>query len=543
MRSKPNWLWAIPLVFIAVLFYWPLTKIIGLGLSADWLEIYLEFGTLNAIWFTLWQAAVSTAIALVIGIPGAYVLYRKKFFGQRFIRALITVPLVLPTIVVAIVFSSFRAEHQIYEQIGLEFFFENSVYWIIAAHVFVNYSLIVRTVGGVWATMDNETEEAAADAGAGRLRTLLQITLPQLKPALVSAAALTFLFCSSSYGIILILGDGLVTSIETEIAVASLQFLDLNKAAALALLQTAITVLAFAVSEKIAKHPIGIEQVDESTDKPAVDKRDWLALAITGLAVVGLVLIPLLTVLFKAFTVDGGPSLENFINLAGRGERELLNISVGQATMNTLRNVFISASVAVVLGTLISYLLSRSLRSRRARLSNRVFDLLFLIPIGISSVVLGFGYLVTFGDGPLPLRSSWLVIPVVQSLMALPLVVRIIYPALISIGSDHREAAALAGANSRQTWWSIEVGIIRNVIFTAIGFALIAGIGEFGAASLLAYGDQATLPTVLYALISRPGGQNFGMAMAVCAILIVLTFVLVFSVSSRTLRRQRSSAK
>ena len=166
MRSKPNWLWAIPLVFIAVLFYWPLTKIIGLGLSADWLEIYLESGTLNAIWFTLWQAAVSTAIALVIGIPGAYILYRKKFFGQRFIRALITVPLVLPTIVVAIVFSSFRAEHQIYEQIGLGFFFENSVYWIIAAHVFVNYSLIVRTVGGVWAPMDNETEEAAADAGA-----------------------------------------------------------------------------------------------------------------------------------------------------------------------------------------------------------------------------------------------------------------------------------------------------------------------------------------------------------------------------------------
>jgi thiamine transport system permease protein len=529
MRNRPNWFWAIPLVFIAVLFYWPLTKIIGLGLSANWVEIYFESSTLKAIWFTLWQAAASTLIALLIGIPGAYVLYRKKFFAHRFIRALITVPLVLPTIVVAIVFSGFGDIP--------------AIPLILLAHVFVNYSLIVRTVGGVWATMDNDTEEAAADAGAGRLRTLLQITLPQLKPALVSASALTFLFCSSSYGIILILGGGLVTSIETEIAVASLQFLDLNKAAALALLQTAITVLAFAVSEKIAKHPLGIEQVDESTDKPAIDKRDWPAVALTGLVVVGLVSIPLLAVLFKAFTVDGVPSFENFINLAGRGERDLLNISVGQATLNTLRNVFISATVAVVLGSLISYLLSRSLRSRRARISNRFFDLLFLIPIGISSVVLGFGYLVTFGDGPLPLRSSWLVLPIVQSIMALPLVVRIIYPALISIGSEHREAAALAGANSRQTWWSIEVGIIRNVIFTAIGFALIAGIGEFGAASLLAYGDQATLPTVLYALISRPGGQNYGMAMAVCAILIVLTFVLVFSVSSRTLRRPRSSAK
>ena len=529
MRNKPNWLWAIPLVFIAVLFYWPLTKIIGLGLSANWLEIYLEPSTLKAIWFTVWQAAVSTAIALVLGIPGAYVLYRKSFVGQRFIRALITVPLVLPTIVVAIVFSGFSD----IPPIPL----------IVIAHVFVNYSLIVRTLGGVWTNMDNETEEAAALAGAGRLRTTLQISLPQLKPAIVSASALTFLFCSSSYGIILILGGGMVTSIETEIAVAALQFLALDKAAALALLQTAITVLAFSISETIAKHPIGIEQVDESATKPAVDKRDWPAIAVTGLVVIGLVSVPLLTVLFKAFTVDGALSIENFTNLAGRGDRDLLNISVWDATLNTLRNVFISATIAVALGALVSYLMSRTLRSRRSRISNRAFDVLFLIPIGISSVVLGFGYLITFAGGPLPLRSSWLVVPIVQSLMALPIVVRLIYPALISIGAEHREAASVAGANSSQTWWQIEVGIVRNVIFTAIGFALIVGIGEFGAASLLAYGDQATLPTILYALISRPGGQNFGMAMAVCTILILLTFVLVFSVSSRTLRRRQLDVK
>ena len=537
--KKRVWLWAAPLLFVAVLFYLPLLKIIGVGLSSNWFEIYFEPATLKAIWFTIWQAALSTAIALLIGIPGAYVLYRKQFFGQRFIRALITVPLVLPTIVVAIVFASFRAEHAIYQQLGLGFFFENSVYWIIAAHVFVNYSLVVRTLGGVWATMDNETEEAAALAGAGRLRTTLAITLPQLKPAIVSAAALTFLFCSSSYGIILILGGGLVESVETQIASAALQFLDLNKAAALALLQTAITVIAFSISEAIAKHPIGIEQVHESTRKPKLDSRDWPATTVTGVAVIGLISMPMIVLLAKAFTFDGAISFQNFANLAGRGDRELLNISVWQATLNTLRNVAISATIAVGLGSLVSYLLSRTHHTRRAKFSNRTLDLLFLIPVGISSVVLGFGYLITFGGGPLPLRSSWLVVPIVQALMALPLVIRLIYPALISIGADHREAAALAGANSRQTWWHIESGIIRNVILTAIGFALIAGIGEFGAASLLAYGDQATLPTVLYALISRPGETNYGMAMAVCAILIVLTFVLVFSVSAQRPRRRR----
>lgn len=527
MRKKV-WLWAVPLLFIAVLFYLPLTKIIALGLSGNWIEVYFEPATLKAIWFTLWQAVVSTAIAIAIGIPGAYVLYRKQFFGQRFIRALITVPLVMPTIVVAIVFSSFREIP--------------AIPLIVLAHVFVNYSLVVRTLGGVWVTMDNETEEAAALAGAGRLRTTLQITLPQLKPAIVSAGALTFLFCSTSYGIILILGGGQVQSIETLIATSALQFLDLNKAAALAILQTFITVIAFSISETIAKHPIGIELVDESTRKPRLDSRDWPVIAVTAMAVFAMIAIPMLVLMARAFTFDGQLSLQNFMNLAGRGDRDLLNISVWQATLNTLRNVLISASIAVGLGSLVAYLLSRTRRSKRAQVSNRTLDLLFLIPIGISSVVLGFGYLITFGAGPLAFRTSWLVVPIVQAIMALPLVVRLIYPALISIGSDHRESASLAGADSRQTWWHIESGIIRNVILTAIGYALIAGIGEFGAASLLAFGDQATLPTVLYALISRPGTNNYGMAMAVSAIIVLLTLFLVFSVSARSPRRRRSTA-
>ncbi len=531
-------LWAAPLIFIAVLFYWPLVNIISRGLEANWFVVYFEAATLRAIWFTIWQAALSTLIALVIGIPSAYVLYRKRFFGQRFIRALITVPLVLPTIVVAIVFSSFRAEHEIYTSLGLGFFFENSIYWIIAAHVFVNYSLVVRIIGGVWVNLDNETEEAASLAGAGRFKTTVAVTLPQLKTAVVSAGSLTFLFCSSSYGIILILGGGLVQSIETQIATAALQFLDLQKAAALALLQTAITAIAFLISESISRTPVGIEIVDETTQKPSVDWRDWPAIAITAFMAIGMIAIPLVLVLVKAFTFEGALSFQNFENLAGRGDRDLLNISVGAATLNTLRNVAISTVIAMALGVLISYLLSRSLRSRKSKAAHRVIDVLFLIPIGISSVVLSFGYLITFGSGPLPLRESWLVVPIVQSLMALPLVVRIVYPALVSIGTEHREAAAMAGASASETWWSIEAGIIRSVILTAAGFAMIAGIGEFGAASLLAYGDQATLPTVLYALISRPGEQNFGMAMAVCAILIAMTFILVLAVSARNPRRR-----
>jgi len=537
--TKKLALWIGPLLFVGVLFFWPVSKIIGLGIGSSWLEILTDPNTLSAIWFTIWQAALSTAICLVIGIPGAYVLYRKSFRGQRFVRALITVPLVLPTIIVAISFTAFRAVHGMYESIGLGFIVENPIYWIIAAHVFVNYSITVRTIGGVWATLDNETEEAAAMAGAGRLRTLISITLPQLKPAVVSAAALTFLFCSTSFGIVLILGGGQVNSIETEISLSVTQFLDLEKAATLALLQTALTIIAFTISENITKGAVGLEQVDEGRPKPAIDRRDWPVVALTGVVVIGLLAMPIVVVLARAFIIGDGPifgfafGLDNFANLAGRGDRDVLNISVGQATLNTLRNVSISTTIAVTLGTTVAYLLSRPVFTRFGRISRRTLDVMFLLPMGTSSVVLGFGYLITFGGDGFALRSSWLVVPLVQALLALPLVIRLIYPALISIGSDQREAASTAGASASQTWWLIESPMIRGVITTAIGYALIVSLGEFGAASLLAFGDQATLPTVLYQLISRPGSSNYGMAMAVSAMMILLTLALVFVVSLR----------
>lgn len=544
-------LWLLPLAFITVLFLWPVTKVFSLGLTADWWHELTAPEVLDALWFTTWQALVSTLICLILGIPSAYVLYRKTFWGQGAIKAIITIPLILPTIIVAIIFSSFRKAHEFYSEFGMSFIADNSIYWIIAAHVFVNYAITVRTIGGLWATLDPATEEAAELAGAGRLRTVISISLPQLKPALVSAAALTFLFCFTSYGIILLIGGGQVNSIETEISVAATQYLDLSKASALAVLQTLVTIIAFSISEITTAGKVGLEQIDTGGHRARLDRRDWPALSLTLITTLGLVALPLLLLLGRSFESPTGLGFENFANLTTRGDRDLLNVTIGEAALNTVRNLVIATATAVLLGGLVSYLLSRRQYKKTARFANRALDIFFLLPMGISSVVLGFGYLITFGSDVLPLRSSWLVLPVVQSLMALPLVIRLIYPALMSIDRSHREAAATAGASQAQTWWFIELGIIRGVVKTAIAFAMIVSIGEFGAASLLVAGDQATLSTVLYQLISRPGTSNYGMAMAVASLMIVMTLILVSAASwqpraiskaraARKLRRERA---
>ena len=519
-------LWAIPLTFVAVLFYWPIAKITSLGFSGDWLATLSEPKTLEVIWFTLWQAAVSTIVTLVIAIPGAYLLYRRSFPGQRLIKALITVPFVLPSIVVAVGFTVFRSAHDFWIELGLNFL-SDPVYWIIAAHVFVNYSIAVRTIGGVWAGLDTEIDEAAELDGAGRLRALLAVSLPQLRPAIFSAAALVFLFSATSFGIVLVLGGGQVQTIETAIYFSATQFLDLEAAAALVFIQTLITAAAFLVGSSLAKGTVCLEQVFEGSRKPRVDRRDLPASVLTAGIVLGLLVMPMLLVLVEAFKVGDGWGLTNFANLGTRGARDLLNISVLDAAANSLRNMVVAAGIAFVLGTLISWLLVRT--------KQKLLDLVFLVPLGVSSVVLGFGFLVSFDATWLPLRSSWLIVPLAQALIALPMVIRLVYPALVSIGKEPIEQASLDGASSWQIWRFVESGMIKGVLLTAAGYAAIISVGEFGASSFLAYGSEGTIPTLLFRLIARPGEQNYGMAMAVSAILIVfvLSTMLLLSRYSR----------
>ena len=513
-----RWLWLVPGAFFGLLFAWPLVTILGKGFGQAWVHDLFDAHTISIIWFTIWQALASTVICLALGIPGAYLLYRKRFFGQRVIRALITIPFMLPTIVVATAFTVFQNRNT------------DAVTLIIIAHVFINYSLAVRTIGSHWSILDKSIDEAAALGGAGRLRIAWSISLPQLRGSIVSAGATIFMYCAASYGIILVLGGGNVHTLETDIANTAIGLLDLPRTAALALIQTAITITAFAISERANRRVTAFDDVSDDASKERVDARDWPAVAITSTIVMGLLVVPMWDIFVHAFD-----NLSNFTALASKGTRDVLNISVVDAMVNSARNLVISTSLALVVGTMIAWLLVHTKLGR----FKSIIDVILLLPLGISTVVLGFGYLITFTPSSIPLREYWIVVPLIQSVLAVPLVTRIVYPSIASLGRVQIESAATEGATAWQIWRYVEAPQMRHTLATAAAFAGLVSIGEFGAASLLAFGDQATLPTVLYSLISRPGGSNYGMAMAVSVILILFTFLVVWVVSSGTPRRRR----
>lgn len=499
-----------------------------MGFSGDWLHAIATTRITSLVWFTIWQAALSALFSLLFGIPGAYVLYHRSFPGQKLIRAFITIPFMLPTIVVAIGFTAFRQLPFLSQLLQGH----SGVPVIICANIFMNYSLAVRIVGGVWSSLDTGLEDAAALDGAGRFRTLISVTLPQLANSIASAGALIFLYCAANFGLVLVLGGASVRTIETEIYLATTQYLDLSKAAGLVFIQTALTIFAFVVAQHLARGHLAFFDNTSLGRRPRIDRRDMPAVLTTMIFIVGLISLPLITVISRAFRVGNTFSLLNFTNLGGFGARDVLSISVGHAALNTVRNAIITTALSMAIGILASYLLSRSRRNGKTGPFERVMDILFQMPVGISSVVLGFGYLVCFGGGFFPLRSSWLVTPIAQSLLSIPLVIRMIHPAIASIDNQLRETAQTESATPSQIWWLIEVPIIRNVILMATGYAAIIAIGEFGAANFLAYGDQGTLPTVLYQLISRPGAQNYGMAMAASSLLIGAALFIMYAVSA-----------
>ena len=163
-------------------------------------------GTGSLLWFTIWQAAASTLLTLVAGLPLAWAIGRFRFRGRSLARALVLVPFVLPTVVVAAAFLEVLPDD-----------YEGGIWAILAAHVFFNVAVVTRIVGGAWATIDPASGEAATVLGAGPWRRLREVTLPQLAPALSASAALTFLFCFTSFGVILILGGPARATLETEI--------------------------------------------------------------------------------------------------------------------------------------------------------------------------------------------------------------------------------------------------------------------------------------------------------------------------------------
>ena len=520
---------ALPVAVFAVFFLLPLGGMVGRGFVADGrldvggvLSVLGRSRVHQVLWFTIWSAGAATLVTVLLGLPLAFVLHRLSFPGRGLLRAFVLMPFVLPTVVVGVAFRTLLASSGPFGALRLD----GTPVAIVAAMVFFNLAVVARPVGALWEGLDRRREEAAATLGATPLQVFRTVTLPALVPGIVAAASVVFLFCATSFGIVLTLGGLRYGTVETEIYLLTTQLLDLRAAAALSVLQlVVVTVLLYVAQRTRARRE---QALDRSTGRLSARRpttRDLPVLAITATAFV-LLLAPLLSLVVRSLRENGAWTLVHYRALATDGGGALL-VPATTALANSWRVAVDATLFALVLGLLVTLVVSGRPRSRSGRRAVATLDAVFLLPLGVSAVTIGFGFLVTLDRPPLDLRSSAVLVPIAQALVALPLVVRTLSPVLRSVDPRQRQAAASLGASPWRVLLTVDLPVMWRPVLAATGFAFAVSLGEFGATSFLARPDRPTLPVVVYELISRPGQSNFGMALAASVVLGVLTVVVM----------------
>jgi thiamine transport system permease protein len=519
-----------PVAVLSVFFVLPVAGMLAEGFWPDGtfdpqavLEVLARPRVHRVLWFTLWSAAVGTVLTVLLGVPAAHVLYRVRFPGSRVLRAMLLMPFVLPTVVVGVAFRQVLGAGGPLAPLGLD----GTPAAIIAALVFFNLAVVVRTVGTAWEGLDPRPAEAAAALGASPWQVFRTATLPALRGPIVSAASVVFLFCATAFGVVLVLGGLRYATVETEIYLLTTQLLDLQAAAALSLLQLAVvTVLLYGAARTRAR-TAAVARRRTRARRPG--RGDVPAVLVTVVALV-LVAVPIVTLVVGSLQVDGGWGLDNYRALDTTGTEQVVLVPVTEALANSLRIAVDATWMSVGLGLLVAVVVTRRSHSTAERRVRAGLDGFFMLPLGVSAVTLGFGFLITLDEPPLDFRDSPLLVPVAQALVALPLVVRTLAPVLAGIDDRQRQAAASLGASPLRALVTVDLALLRTPLLAAAGFAFAVSLGEFGATSFLARDDRPTVPVVIFRLLGHPGSQNYAMALAASVVLATATATVMFVV-------------
>lgn len=514
---------AVPAVFLAAFFVYPVASVVWRGLGGDaWSGVGDLLGsgrTRDALVFTVWQAMLSTLATLAVALPAAAAVARTGPRTRRRIRALVTIPFVMPTVVVAGAFTA------LFTRFGLDdgsLRLRHTIWAIVLAHVFFNYAVVVRTVGSFWAGLDRRLEEQARVLGAGRIRTFVEVTLPRLRPAIAAASSIVFLFCFTSFGVILVLGGPRQATIETEIYRYAVVRTDFTPAATLAAIQLAAVVAMVIVTTRLERR----RPITQTGARPAADRGSGVGRAINA-AVAGLLLgLPILVVLERSFAVGDRYGLDHY---RGLGDRlTMLPAPVTTALVNSLVAATAATVIAVVVGTIAALMVVHG----RGALGH-VFDLGLTLPLGTSAVTIGFGMLLALDEPPLDLRSSWWIVPLAHSLVGVPFVVRTMVPVLRRIDPALREAAAVLGASPGRVRREVDLPIATRGLLVGASFAFAVSMGEFGATSFLPRrADTLTAPQALYRMLATPGELVRGQAMALAVVLMMVVALAVLVIES-----------
>ncbi|WP_176451423.1 iron ABC transporter permease [Halorubrum sp. Eb13] len=488
---------------------------------------------LGIVGFTAYQAALSTVASVALGLPAAYLLARFEFPGRRTLRSLTIVPFVLPSIMVAVgfvaTFGTNGTLNAVLSALGLppvDLMF--SLQAIVIAHAFYNAPLVARVTTAAWESVDARAVETARSLGAGPARAFLDVVAPQVYPAVLTGAALTFVFTFGTFPIVLALGGFQLATVEVFVY-RLVRDLSYAEAAALAIVELVISLgVLLAYLRYEARNTVNARGARPLPRRPllpaAPSAREVLPrVGLAAYAVVAAVLFlaPIGSMVLASVTGgDGALTLEHYRFLVDRQRTgAAFQVRPWPAIRNSLAFASAATLMALPMGVVVAVLTTRRYRGRK------LVDAAAMAPLAVSGIVVGLGLLrgLVFGVEVAGWRiaaTGAVAIVVAHAVAGYPFVVRTVAPGLEGLDRSLIESARALGASRARVIRDVELPLVWPGVVAGAAFAFAVSIGEFTATVVLATGaDAYTMPVAIERFI----GRRLGPATAMGVVLLVVT--------------------
>ena len=532
---------------LAALVSWLAAISISVSLEFPWISLEAPGVRMGLFGFTAYQAALSTVASVALGLPAAYVLANYEFRGRRTLRSLTILPFVLPGIMVAAGFYAMFGQggtlNGLLGVVGLgpyHFIEWNPLAIVIVAHAFYNAPLIARITVAAWESVDVRAVETARSLGASRRRAFRDVVVPQLAPAVLTGALLTFIFTFMTFPIVLALGGLQLATVEVWVY-SRVRQLAFAEAATLAILET---IVSLALTYAYLRYESAQAGMTRAGTPPPRERLfpDWRTalspkrLAIVGYGAVATIVFvgPLASMVIGSFTDGGGFTLSHYAFLLERQtEGAAFQTQPWPAIRNSLLFGVATLAVALPMGVVISVVTTRAGRF------GTVIDALAMLPLAVSGIVFGIGLLqgLVFG---ITLPGGWrlqvtgaVAIVAAHAVAAYPFVTRNVSPLLADLDPAMVESARALGASRTRALLDVELPLVASGVVAGAAFAFAISIGEFSSTVILAAGEDVyTMPVAVERYLDRRTGPAIAMGTLLLAVT-AASFVVVDRVGGR----------
>ena len=480
----------------------------------------------ESFWNSFYVSAMSVVVATAIALPLAYITTRFHFSGSILIQSLGFIPLIMPPFVGAVAMQLIFGRNGtinliIREKFGFDIPFMNGLTGVILVQSIHYFPFILINLSASLRNIDRSMEEAAQNLGSHGLRLFRRIVFPLAMPGYIAGAALVFIKVFDDLGTPLLLNVNNMLAPQAFLRISSIGISDpMGYVISVILVIFSILSLWASFLFMRGKDYTTVQKGGGGMAKRILKTREKFLSYGVVIFILLLVLSPHIGLLLLSFgtiwsyaPLPDGYTLQNYVTMWESSKTFITN---------TILYASISATLDVIVGTAIAYIVLRT-----GIFGRKGLDYLATAALAIPGVVLGIGYLRTFHnlDVPFtnePMASWWVIIALALMIRRLPYALRACTAALQQVSISLEEAAESLGATKRRTIQKIVIPLMAGGILAGFVTSFATAAVELSATIMLvSSNNDAPRAYGIYLFMQTPSGRGAGAALGIVAVIVV----------------------